>query len=151
MKVSLPLVRFSVLWIWIITIFFSISIYLFKGANVKMDVDEVISNLSSILSVIIPQVTIIFSFVFKDAGNHQKEQIERNQQLALFALIISLIYHSSFWFLLWYGIINEKLGDTMNANTNAILHIIGFISILGLSPVGFLFSTNTDKVNHQDK
>ena len=137
---KLNIFRFSVFWIWSLTLLVSIGVFIGTLIVHKMTFREIEDPLTQIMGLLVPQLSIMTAFFFGANKEKQSEILAQNENLGTFALGLSFFYHISFWAIIWLSIGLGVFGATIDENCLAAIKIIGFLSIFGLSPVAYLFA-----------
>src|SRR4051812_46626161 len=94
----------SVFWTWVATSIFIVIVYLFKGNRASIDPSDALGYASKLLGLVIPQVTMMATFIFRIPQDRQLDLIEKDPHLARLAVQLSVTYHVIFWILLIVGV-----------------------------------------------
>ena len=108
-----------------------------------MTFQEVEESLTKIAGVLTPQLGVMIAFFLGSNKETQRNILKRDQPIAKFCIGLSFIYHFSFWVLLILTIGLGYFGNTIDDNAIALIKITSLLSIIGISPVAYLFANNT--------
>jgi len=132
--------RFSVFWIWILTLAISIVIFITTMIINEMTFKEIDESLTHVTGLLLPQLSIMIAFFFgTDKGSQEKMLKKDDKGIVKLTVGLSLFYHLSFWIVMSLALCGGIFGDTIDANTYAATKIMGFLSMFGLAPVAYLF------------
>ncbi len=134
----------AVFGIWIVTLLVVVGCFLTKMIFSKMEFVEIRDSLTNVTSIILPQIGVMSAFFFGTGKAKQQERLDYQPSVANLAIGLSLIYHLVFWLSLILGVGLGVFGRTLESNVDAIVLIIGLFSLLGLSPVAYLFARETE-------
>lgn len=134
--------RFSVFWVWSITLLFTLCVFIWSLISRAMTFKEIEESLTQVMGLVVPQLSIMTAFFFGASKEAQSRMLERQRGMADFALGLSLFYHVIFWSVIWLAIGAGIFGSTIDENASAAIKILGFVSIFGLSPVAYLFASS---------
>ena len=134
--------RFAVFWIWTVTLAASLVIFIATMIVRSMTFREIEESLTQLTGLLIPQLSVMIAFFFGTDRSRQQRILERDGAMARLAVGLSLFYHISFWIVLALSIGVGVFGRTIDENTAAVIKIMGFLSIFGLSPVAYLFASS---------
>jgi hypothetical protein len=136
--------RFAVFGIWVVSLLAVVGSFLISMVYHGMPFSEAQEGLESVAALILPQITIMCAFFFGASEVRQRRILERDRGIAWLAVILSLVYHVAFWLLLVAAIVFGRLEPTIGKNATALVKIMGLLSILGLTPVAYLFAKGAD-------
>lgn len=136
--------RFSIFWIWTITL--GVSLAIFIGAMImhSMTFREIEEPMTRLIGVLIPQLSVMIAFFFGTSKSSLQKILQRDHGMARLAVGLSIFYHVIFWVVLGLSIGGGLFGQTIDENAAAAIKIMGFLSIFGLSPVAYLFARSTN-------
>jgi len=141
---SIQVFRLGVFWIWAVTMLVALGSVLWFPMNEEMKFHEVEESLSQVMGLIAPQVGMMVAFFFGSGKTGQERLIGDQRSLARFAVVLSVLYHVVFWIVLWLAFVKMAFDkDLFDANTAAVLEIVGYISVFGLAPVAYLFASGS--------
>jgi len=136
--------RFAVFGIWVVSLLAVIGAFLASMVYHKMPFSEAQGSLESVAALILPQITIMCAFFFGASEVRQRRMLARDRGVALLAVILSLVYHITFWLLLVAAIVYGRLEPTIGKNATALVKIMSILSVLGIAPVAYLFAKGPD-------
>lgn len=92
-----------------------------------------------LMRLILPQLAIIAT-IFLAAGPDRRADFALHGHRATVALVCSAIYHGVFWLLLLIGVAAKGFGGSLPGDTDKLVTIMGWMTVLGVGPVTYLFS-----------
>jgi hypothetical protein len=137
---KLTFFRFAVFGIWVFTLLIIVGCFVIKMIVAEMEFTDVRDGLTNIASLVLPQIAVMTGFFFGATKPKQREKLDCLPTIANLAICLSLIYHFVFWACLVLGVGFGTFGKTLGPNVDAIVLIVGLFSLLGLSPVAYLFA-----------
>jgi len=140
------LYRVAVFYGWILITLATLAMYFLLNNNTDASFQESKSSLFKIMSLLTPQLTLMSIFFFS-----RKEEIITADKNLNVCLTLTFVYLLSFTFSLYWGIYFRHFGldKDINQNTEAFVTYIGYLSIIGIAPVGYLFSKAGFKVRQK--
>lgn len=136
---SIAVFRLTIFGSWLITLLVTIAVYVTRFAIQGQDPD-LESSMNTVMGILLPQVGIMVAFFFASDRLDQRRLLKEERGLALLAMALSLIYHVTFISLLLLLIGLRSFEMTMPAKTAVFLKFVGYLSIVGMSPVAYLFA-----------
>lgn len=132
--------RKIILYGWIIIVILTITMFLFLNHSGRASFSESKESLIKVMSLVIPQLTLICVFFFSSKDKKLENRIVK------LCVTMSLIYQFCFVFLLYWGVYFENFESQkgLDLNMEAFTVYIGYISIIGISPIGYLFNSEKD-------
>jgi hypothetical protein len=144
MKIKqVDVLRFSIFWIWIVTLLMIMVCFLETMIVHKLKVPDVRDSLTNLTSLVLPQISIMVAFFFGSSKSRQITKMSYQPSIAKLAIALSLVYHIVFWLCLWLGVCFGVFDNGLAANVNAVMLVVGIFSLLGLTPVAYFFANNS--------
>lgn len=126
--------------IWVLTLLLVVVAFIVTIIKHAMTFAEAQDSLEAVAALIVPQLTIMLAFFFGASESRQRAMLDSDRSIAILAVIISFLYHLTFWMLLFVAVVFGKLAPSIDGNAGALVKIMSLLAALGISPVAFLFA-----------
>ena len=131
------LYRVAVFYGWILIALTTLAMYFLLNSSGEASFQESKSSIFKIMALLTPQLTIMSIFFF----SRKDEIITADKNLGV-CLTLTFVYLISFAFSLYWGIYFRHFGldKDIDQNTEAFVTYMGYLSMIGVGPVTYLFA-----------
>lgn len=133
--------RFSVFWIWALTLAIALGTFVKLMVGDHMAFPEIDKSLTKVLALVVPQLSIMLAFLFRTSREQQRNLLREERGIATLAMSLSIFYHLAFWIFLFFGIGTESFGKGLDESADAVVKLMSFLAVFGMSPIAYLFAT----------
>lgn len=145
------LLRIALFGSWLFTLGVIVTLVFVKMGYSSAEWEHLQPGLTGVFGMIMPQLSMMMAFFFSTDRKRQVELAEHFPQLATVAIMCSIFYHIVFLASIIFGVMFEAFTDNdLDANFNAIAVLMGWLSIIGIAPVAFLFARERSETEAGD-